>query len=343
MPLKVGLGLFTGQVPPGSGRTVAQEYAEVLDLCRLAEQAGFDSVWLSEHHGAADSYLPSLPVFGAAIAAVTGRVEIGFGVVLGPFQHPIRFAEDCAVLDQVANGRLIPGLAPGWREEEFRAFGVPIEQRVGRNAEVAKICKLAWTEERFSFEGRYFSYDRIAVTPKPAHPLQLVLGGFVEKAAARAGRLGDGFLASRPSLDAYKGLVEAFDGGVRESGRDPDQMLVGFLQNAWVSTGGEMPDHVYQSAWHQLGTYAAWGDDFDTPEQPYRLPPLNRDAVARRSAAGTPEQVIESLRPMVEAFRGRRQHAVIRLHYPGMTRDQAAPAIELFAERVIPELKRLAG
>jgi alkanesulfonate monooxygenase SsuD/methylene tetrahydromethanopterin reductase-like flavin-dependent oxidoreductase (luciferase family) len=340
--LKVGLGLFTAQVPPGSGRTVGQEYADILALCRLAEEAGFDSVWLSEHHGAADSYLPSLPVLGAAIAAVTSRIEIGFGVVLGPFQHPIRFAEDCAVLDQLAGGRLIPGLAPGWREEEFRAFGVPIAERVGRNSELVRICKLAWTEKRFSFDGRYFHFDQVAVTPKPAHPLELILGGFVEKAAARAGRLGDGFLASRPSLDKWRSLVAAFDGGVRESGRDPKQLTIGFLQNSWLSQDGQAPDHVWRGAWHQLGTYQAW-EATDTPEQPYQLPPLDRESVARRMAMGTPEQVVENLKPMLEAHRGRKQHAVFRLHYPGMTRDQAAPAVELFAQRVIPELKRLAG
>ncbi len=342
MPLKVGLGLFTGQVPPGSGRTYAEEYADILALSRDAEDAGFDSVWVSEHHGAADGYLPALPVMQAAMAAVTRRVELGQGVVLGPFQHPLRFAEDCAVVDNIAGGRLIVGLAPGWREEEFRAFGIPMRERVGRNAELVKICRLAWTGQRFSFEGKYFQYEQVAVTPPPAHPLPILMGGFVEKAAERAGRLGDGFLGSRSELGWFRRLLAAFERGAREAGKDPAQMPIGFLQNAWVSRDGALPEHVLAGAWHQLGTYSAWRVPNDTPEAPYRLPPLDRETVVKAMAAGTPDQVVEEMRPWLDADGKRDLHIVFRLHYPGMTRAQAQPAVELFASEVIPQLKRLA-
>jgi len=342
VPLRVGLGLFTGQLPPGSGRTFAQEYADILALSRDAEEAGFDSVWVSEHHGAADGYLPSLTVMLAALAAVTSRVELGMGVVLGPFQHPLRFAEDCAVVDHLSGGRLIVGLAPGWREEEFRAFGVPMRERVGRNAELVKICRLAWTGQRFSFEGKHYRYQDVAVTPAPAHPLPILMGGFVEKAAERAGRLGDGFLASRNDLRWFQRLIAAFEGGAREAGKDPARMPIGLLQNAWVSRDGAIPDHVLEGAWHQLATYAAWRVPNDTPEAPYRLEELDRGAVVERMAAGTPDQVVEAMRPWLAAYGSRDLHIVFRLHYPGMTRAQAQPAVELFASEVIPQLKRLA-
>lgn len=343
MPLRVGLGLFTGQVPPQSGRTVAAEYDDILELCRLADRTGFDSVWVSEHHGAADSYLPALTVMLGAMAAVTQRVELGMGVVLGPFQHPLRFAEDCAVVDQLSHGRLTVGLAPGWREEEFRAFGVPMSERVRRNAELVEICKLAWSEDRFSFEGRHFKYDRVAITPKPVRRPPILMGGFVEKASARAGRIGDGFLASRNSLPDFRKLVDAFDAGASDAGRDPAPLQLGFLQNAWVAEDGRLPENVERGIWHQLGTYAAWGMATDTPEAAYRLPPLNHDTVASRTASGRPHEVVEQMRPWIEEFGKRHLHAVFRLHYPGMTAEQAAPAVELFARDVIPELKALAG
>ena len=342
LPLKVGLGLFTAQVPPGSGRSAAQEYADILGLTQDAEAAGFDSVWVSEHHGAADGYLPALPVLQAAMAAVTSRVELGQGVVLGPFQHPLRFAEDCAVADNISGGRLIVGLAPGWREEEFRAFGIPMRERVGRNAELVRICRLAWTGERFSFEGRYFRYEQVRVTPPPARPLPILMGGFVEKAAERAGRLGDGFLGSRAELGWFRRLLAAFERGAREAGNDPEAMPIGFLQNAWVSRDGEIPDYVIEGAWHQLGTYAAWRVPTDTPEATYQLAPVKREAVVEPMAAGNPEQVVEGMRPWLEAFGKRDLTIVFRLHYPGMTRAQAQPAVELFASEVIPQLKRLA-
>ena len=319
---------------------MADEYADILRLAVLAEACGFESVWLSEHHGAADSYLPSLPVMAAAIAAVTSRIEVGFGVVLAPFQHPLRFAEDCAVVDQLSRGRLSVGLAPGWREEEFRAFGVPIRERVGRTVELLRLCKRAWSEERFSFEGRYFAYDRVAVTPKPFHPLPVYMGAFVERAAQRAGGVADGFLASRNRLDRFKSLLAAFDAGALEAGRDPDRLLVGFLQNTWVSADGRMPPEVVAGAWHQLGTYIAW-EESDTPEVPYRLPRLDQAAVDERTPGGSPEQVLDKLGPWIQAFGRRRLTAVYRLHYPGMTYEQAAPAVELFAAQVAPALRRL--
>ena len=342
MPLEVGLGLFTGQVPPGSPRSLNQEYRDILRLSELAERSGFDSVWVSEHHGAADSYLPSLTVLLGAIAAVTERVGLGMGVALAPFQHPLRFAEDCAVVDQLSGGRLVAGLAPGWREEEFRAFGVPMGERVRRTTELLSVCRLAWTEERFSFEGRHFRFEQVAVTPKPAHPIPVFLGGFVEKAAARAGRLGDGFLASRNRLDRFQQLLAAFDEGARSASRDPERLLVGFLHNAWVSADGSTPESVYAGAWHQLGTYLAW-ESTDRPGAPYRLSPLDRRLVEERTARGTPNQVIAALGEWVKAIGSRRLTAVVRLHYPGMTYEEAAPAVELFGREVIPALKRLAA
>lgn len=272
---------------------------------------------------------------------MTTRIEIGFGVVLAPFQHPLRFAEDCAVVDQVSRGRLVVGLAPGWREEEFRAFGIPTRERVGRTLELLRLCKQAWSEERFSFGGRYFAYDRVAVTPKPFHPLPVYMGAFVERAARRAGGVADGFLASRNRLDRFRSLLEAFDAGAREAGREPDRLLVGFLQNTWVSADGRTPHEVVAGAWHQLGTYLAW-EQTDTPDAPYRLPPLDQAVVDERTPRGSPEQVVEKLGPWIEEFGRRRLTGVYRLHYPGLTYAQAAPAVELFAAQIAPALRRLA-
>src|SRR5437660_1482185 len=165
MTVKIGIGLFTGQVPPGSKRTFVEEYRETIDLVRLAETLGFDSAWVSEHHGAGDGYAPSLLPMLAAFAAATDRIQLGTGVVLTPFHHPLRLAEDAATVDVMSGGRLILGLGLGWREEEFRMFDVPIGERAWRTAEIVEILRRAWTGERFSFIGRTVSFDRLRVTP----------------------------------------------------------------------------------------------------------------------------------------------------------------------------------
>jgi alkanesulfonate monooxygenase SsuD/methylene tetrahydromethanopterin reductase-like flavin-dependent oxidoreductase (luciferase family) len=117
MSVRVGVGLFTGQIPSTSGRTFAEEYRDTLELVRRAEALGFDSAWVSEHHGTSDGYLPSLLTMLAAFAAVTERIALGTGVILTPLHDPIRLAEDAAVVDQLSSGRLILGLGLGWREE----------------------------------------------------------------------------------------------------------------------------------------------------------------------------------------------------------------------------------
>src|SRR5436190_3959360 len=192
----IGIGLFTGQVPPGSERTFEEEYREVLDLVRLAESLGYDSAWVSEHHGAGDGYLPSLLPMLAAFAAATSRIRLGTGVILTPFHDPLRLAEDTAVVDQLSGGRLILGLGLAWREEEFRMFGQPVSERVARTVEAVEILRRAWTGERFSYEGRIHSYDRVLVTPRPARAegIPIYIGGHSEQAVRRAGRIGDGYI-----------------------------------------------------------------------------------------------------------------------------------------------------
>src|SRR5918997_1519295 len=124
--MKIGIGLFTGQIPKDSGRKLHQEYRDILEMAQLVEEEGLDAAWVSEHHFSEDNYLPSLLVMLSAMAAVTERIELGTGVVLAPFHDPIRLAEDFAVVDQLSGGRAIAGFGIAWREEEFREFNIPL-------------------------------------------------------------------------------------------------------------------------------------------------------------------------------------------------------------------------
>src|SRR5207244_12830161 len=153
MALHIGIGLCTAQVPPDSQRTFVQEYREIVDLARLAETLGFESVWVSEHHGSGDGYMPSLLPTLAAFAAATEHIKLGTGVMLTPFHHPLRLAEDAAAVDLISGGRLILGLGLGWREEEFRMFGVPIGERLSRTVETGGVRGRAWTGGRLRSAG----------------------------------------------------------------------------------------------------------------------------------------------------------------------------------------------
>jgi probable F420-dependent oxidoreductase len=345
LSFKIGVGLFTGQIPVDSPRTFHEEYREAIDLVRLVESEGLDGAWVSEHHFAADGYLPSLLPLLATFAAVTDRIELGTGVVLAPFHDPIRLAEDFAVVDQISGGRVIAGFGIGWRDEEFRAFGIETSSRVRRMEEIVEILRLAWGQERFDFSGRYYSYSGVAVTPKPARVPPILVGGFVEDAVRRAGRIGDGYISSRADdpRTVEKAFATAAEARKRAGLEGPPMVAV--LQNGFVT---ESPEEdwpmVRDGIGHQLGVYSGWRAGTDVKGVPLKVMPPDEESIRRTTAYGTPDEVVEFLTPLAKILgRYPDSHIILRLHYPGMTAAPAAKAISLLAREVAPQLKERAA
>ena len=342
--MKLGIGLFTAQLPEGSSRGLHAEYRDTIELVKRVETRGLDGAWVSEHHGSADGYLPSLLPMLAALAAVTDRIELGTGVVLAPFHDPIRLAEDFAVVDQISGGRVICGLGIGWREEEFRQFNIEVSSRVRRLEEIVDILRLAWREERFDYAGKHYSYSAAAVTPKPARIPPILVGGFVDDAIRRAGRIGDGYISSRAQPDR---VAEAFRLAARErteAGREGPP-VVALFQNAFVTEDPERDwPMVRAGIGHQLGVYAGWRKGTDVPGAPLEVTRPDEDDIRRTTAFGTPDEVLHVLEPLAEVLGSYPEsHLILRLHYPGMEAGPAAHAIDLFAERVAPGLRARAA
>ena len=343
MAVKLGIGLFTGEVMPGTGRTFHREYGEVIEMARLAEMLGFDSAWVSEHHGAGDGYLPSLLPMLAAIAASTSRIRLGTGVMLTPFHDPVRLAEDAAFVDQLSGGRLILGLGLGWRDEEFRMFGQPASERLRRTVETVEILRKAWTGERFSFEGRHFSYDDVLVTPGAfsERGIPIYMGGMSDPAIERAGRIGDGYIRTRSDADTWAPAVALAERGARAAGKDAAAFGYAQLQNAFpwddAESGWEL---IKDGAAHHLGVYAGWAAGSDTPGNGFFIGDLPEELLRHMNPTGTPAEIAALLKHMIEPFRDRREfHLIVRLHYPGMGFETSSRAIELFGEQVLPALR----
>jgi probable F420-dependent oxidoreductase len=343
MSVRVGVGLFTGQIPSTSGRTFAEEYRDTLELVRRAEALGFDSAWVSEHHGTSDGYLPSLLTMLAAFAAVTERIALGTGVILTPLHDPIRLAEDAAVVDQLSSGRLILGLGLGWREEEFRMLRIPMRERLARHVDTVEILRRAWTGDRFSFEGKAYRYENVLVVPPPFRRggPPIYLGGYTEASARRVGRLADGYIVDADDLTEVETSMALAEEAAREAGRDPGAIGLALMVNAWVSDSDDPWSEIRAGVTHQLGAYGAWDKEHDTPAHDSLEPdPLTEEELRASTVAGTQQQVAEELRRRVEPFRGRRElHLIVRLHYPGMELQPAARAMQLFAEGVLPALR----
>src|SRR5262245_34889275 len=142
-------------------------YANTLDECRLVERLGFDTIWLAEHHFSTYGILPSLPVLAAAVARETRRIRIGTAVVIAPFAHPLRIAEEWAMVDILSDGRLEFGLGRGYQPKEFVGLDISMEHTRERFDECMEVIRRAWTEERVTFDGQFYKVPGVAVFPKP--------------------------------------------------------------------------------------------------------------------------------------------------------------------------------
>src|SRR5215831_14063340 len=158
---------------PGRRFPLPDVYRRAFDRIDVMERSGYDAVWLAEHHFSTYSVCPSIHVMGAHIAARTKRLRIGTAVSLAPFYHPLRLAEEVALLDLLSGGRANWGAGRGFARVEFTAFRVPPEQSASRFRETVEIVLRAWTDEKLSFAGQHFHFDDVEVLPKPTqlpHP-----------------------------------------------------------------------------------------------------------------------------------------------------------------------------
>ncbi len=194
---RLGIAL-SFQRRPDLGESFEQAYREGLELAAEADRLGIDEIWLAEHHGEEDGYNPSPMVAAGAIAAVTSRARICFGIALAPLQgHPLRIAEDLAVADNFSGGRIEPGFGQGYRPEEFAAQGADYSRRTRAFRECLDIIDVAWGGERFDYEGEIHRVEGGLLRPLPLRPSQrppLWLGAAAPRSRARGVRRGAGLV-----------------------------------------------------------------------------------------------------------------------------------------------------
>ena len=163
--MKVGVLQFFGW----RDRSIPLEdvYSRALARIAVMDQTGYDAVWLAEHHFSGYSVCPSVHVMAAHIAGQTENLRIGMAVTLAAFYHPLRIAEEIALLDVLTGGRVNWGAGRGFDPREFEVFGVPPAESAARFREAVEIVLAAWTNERLHYEGRFHRYQDVEVLPKP--------------------------------------------------------------------------------------------------------------------------------------------------------------------------------
>jgi alkanesulfonate monooxygenase SsuD/methylene tetrahydromethanopterin reductase-like flavin-dependent oxidoreductase (luciferase family) len=216
-------------------------YARALERIEIMDRTGYDAVWLAEHHFSSFSVCPSVHMVGTLAAARTRRLRIGTAVSLAPFYHPLRLAEEVALLDVLSGGRVNWGAGRGFARVEFTAFGVPAEESASRFRETVEIVLRAWTDERLNFAGRHFRFEDVEVLPKPAqHPHPPVwMAASSESAIEWAASRGFSILMDPHSSSAEIGRKRRHyaerlaAAGFSEAGRDiPIARLVALAGNA---------------------------------------------------------------------------------------------------------------
>ena len=196
--LNVGL-LFPFRNPPAWRKPFADFYADQLEQTRLAEQLGYDEIWLTEHHFAEDGYSPAILPIASAIAAITKRIRIGTYLVLLPLHNAVRVAEDAATIDIISNGRFDLGVGQGYAPGEFAAYGVNRKTRASRLEEGIEVMRGAWTEDDFSFDGQALQREK--------HPPDAASGAVAPSTAMDRRRRAKSDRARGPDGSDFMGLA----------------------------------------------------------------------------------------------------------------------------------------
>ena len=139
-------------------RPAEEVYARTVDMAAFADQLGFDSVWLAEHHFSSYGYCPNPLLMAVKLAERTKKARIGIGVMVVPFYHPLRLAEEIGMADQLTEGRLDLGVGRGYQPYEFNRFGVPIEENFERFNEYMEIVTRCLSGEGLAYDGKYFQF-----------------------------------------------------------------------------------------------------------------------------------------------------------------------------------------
>lgn len=239
--MKFGV-LFRVQDPP-NGENIGRRMRETIYASQVAEDSGFDGVFLPEHHMRDDGYLPNpFPLLGA-IAAVTERVHVGTTIHLLPFYNPVQSAEAGAVVDQISGGRLRLGVGLGNFEPEFRLMGIEKKNQACRFEEAVELLKEAWTGDEFDYQGEFYNAKgKIAPLPIGA---QLWMGAMSDVGVRRAARYGCPWVTDPlHNLAVIKRWTEIYHEAAVEYGTEGESSVI-LLREGWIADSLEEVEKVW--------------------------------------------------------------------------------------------------
>lgn len=326
-------------------------FHDTLDEIEMADELGFDSVWLAEHHFSTYGILGNPLSYGMAIAERTKRITIGTAVLVLPFYDPVRLAEDIAALDVLSRGRVVIGVGRGYQPKEFAGFRISLDESKQRYTEVLDILRLALSEENWSYEGKIFKYENMTTYPRPYTPggPLLMQGTVSPESFAERGRIGEPIITS-PSftpLGLMKRNFDLYRTSMSENGHDLSGIDLPFMQQVWC---GNETDGLTQAASAALEYYRSVGkvipgsnealeaerDYYEKVAKNIKLLTLEQ-TLTHGGNFGTPERVVDTIRQLRDQLGI--SHYIGWFRIPTLDRDVALKSMELFAKEIMPQLR----
>lgn len=308
-------------------------FETLLEDAREAAALGYDSIWLGESHSSRSSY-PSPLLALSWFASSVKQVKIGTSVLLLPMYHPVRLAEETALLDVMSGGRLILGVGLGGTRfrEDFASYGIECKGRISRFKEQLAIMRKLWTGEAVSHSGRFYRIEgaKLAFSPVQRTGPPIWIGARTEVGTRLAAGDGDAFLPG-PSIpmSALSGFYGIYDeaikvGEPRRSGERPLMRETTISQNAEDSRKDDAVVTEYFTKSYLKAPSVRSMHDPDLGKLP-----------ANTFIRGDPESCIEYVEEYLHAFSI--THMILRFRFAGMSDEKVRSKMRLFAEKVIPQ------
>ena len=326
------------QLPCGEEQSVSARYDDTIAQARLADELGFDNVWLAElHFNKRFSIMPAPLMVGSAIAAATQKIKIGTAVNLVPLHHPIRLAEETATLDLLSHGRAVFGIGRGSNPRHFLGYNLDMEEGRDSFQEAVDLIIKAWTSDEVTHKGKYFQVGGVSVEPKPQqkpHPPIYVAANSPDTFGL-VGRMGHSVLVA-PMIST----IEGAQAGLKEFRRNQSDGQVTGKVNINVpifvaDNRKKALDGFEGSINNYLGTLRAASHGRGMA----RANMLNYDLVdADFAAIGDPEECADKLRQIKQMYGA--DEFMCWFNTGGMVPgDEVSKSMRLFAEKVIPQFR----
>ena len=331
--------MMRAQFPAGDD--MQARFAELLEQARLANALGYASITKGMHYSAAPwRDLQQFP-FLSRIMAEAPAMRLNFGLVLLSLHKPLDVAEQIATVDVMSGGKVILGVALGYRDVEYLAFGTTQKERVKRFEENLEAIKRLWTEDTVDMVGSHFTLQGASVGTKPVqkpHP-PIWIGANADPAIRRAARLGDcWYVNPHNRIDTIVRQTEVYKRALDECGK-PFPREFPARREVFVAKSRAEAIRLcapYLSAKYQA--YNAWGQGQAMPEDDNDLGAEFEDLIRDRFLLGSPDEVAEQMLALHRATGI--NHLIMSIQWPGMPQSLVLDELHMLAEEVFPRVRQ---